>query len=87
MRLAFAFIAIAFILWLAAVSPSAVAMAVLVGTLVIVTRLLLARRVPSPNLWDQSMLKSQTPATWFANLWLWWCLLGAILLGIYIKFW
>ncbi len=86
-RLSFALIAIAFILWLAAVSPSAVAMIVLVGTLFIVTRLLLARRSPSPNLWDQSMLKSQTPPAWFANLWLWWCLLGAILLAIYLKFW
>jgi SSS family solute:Na+ symporter len=86
-RLFLTAIPIVFILWLAAISPSAVALVLLVGTLVLIAPLMLARRAPSPNLWDQSMINAQTPGRWFANLWLWWCVLAAILVGIYIKFW
>ena len=87
MRAVLVTIATAFILWLAATSPSAVAILVLASTLVIVASLMLSRRAPSPNLWDQSMVKTQPPVPWFANLWLWWCVIAALLVCIYIRFW
>ena len=87
MRAVLAAIGIAFTLWLAAISPSAVALLLAACTLVAVGPLLLFRRAPSQNLWDQSMLKTQPPTRWFANLWVWWGVVAAILVGIYLKFW
>ncbi len=75
------------ILGLAAYSPGAVAMIVLVGTCVVLARLLPARLTPIPGLWDRSMLTTPTPGPWYANLWLWWGVLGGILVGIYVRFW
>ena len=46
-----------------------------------------ARRRPAPNMWDRSMLSSSQPPGWYFNLRLWWVILGAILVGIYWKFW
>ena len=75
------------VLWLAAISPSAVAVIVLVVTLCVTTGLIVSRRTPSANLWDHSMLTAVTLGGWWTNLWLWWTVLSAILIGIYIKFW
>jgi hypothetical protein len=46
-----------------------------------------ARCEPLDHLWDRSMLSSEAPRGWYANLWLWWALLAAILVGIYVAFW
>lgn len=86
-RITFIAIATGFILWLAAISPSAVAGVVLVGTVTVIASLVLSRRKPSPDLWDQTMLKTQTGSRRLANLGLWWFVLAAILVGLYIKFW
>jgi SSS family solute:Na+ symporter len=86
-RFGFAALASAMILWLAAVSPSAIALLVLIGTALVVAGLMRSRRVPAPNLWDHSMLKTGEPGVWYASLWLWWGVLSAILVGIYVWFW
>jgi SSS family solute:Na+ symporter len=86
-RLGIAAIAAAMILWLAAVSPSAIALIVLIGTASVITGLMRSRRAAAPNLWDHSMLRTGEPGPWYASLWLWWCVVSAILLGIYIWFW
>lgn len=78
---------IALIIWVSAMSPAAMALILLLSTVLMLAMLLIRRRVPSANLWDRSMLHTGKPAGWFANLWLWWVLLGMILVGIYIKFW
>jgi SSS family solute:Na+ symporter len=75
------------ILWLAALSPSLIAITLLMATLGSVFPLMVARRKPGDNLWDRSMLSSSSAGGWWANLWFWWALLGAILVGLYIKFW
>jgi SSS family solute:Na+ symporter len=80
-------IAIGLIIWIAALSPSAIAVILLVAMASLVLPLVLARRGTHSNLWDQSMLITQKPRGWYASLWLWWGLLAAILVGIYVKFW
>jgi SSS family solute:Na+ symporter len=78
---------IGLILWGASASASAIASLLLVSTISAVLGLILSRRAPVPNLWDRSMLRSGRPPAWYADLWLWWALLAAILVGLYIKFW
>jgi SSS family solute:Na+ symporter len=80
-------IAIALIIWVSAVSPAAMALTLLGSMIVMLVPLLLQRRAPVNNLWDRSMLRTGQPAGWYANLWLWWAVLGMILVGIYVKFW
>ncbi len=75
------------IFWAAARSPSLIALTMLAATILLLPPLMLARRKPSENLWDRSMLSSGPNGPWYANLWLWWALLGAILVGIYLWFW
>lgn len=75
------------VLWLATISPGGIALILLVSMVALVLPLMAGRRKADPNLWDRSMLVSGQPGGWYANLWLWWVLLGAILVGIYIKFW
>jgi SSS family solute:Na+ symporter len=75
------------VLWLAAISPSAIAGILLVATLVLLPPLLWRRRAPELNLWDHSMLVSGQPRGWYSSLWLWWIVLAALLVGIYVKFW
>jgi len=75
------------ILWAATVSPSAIAATLLAATLLLVVPLIHSRRKADENLWDRSMLTCASPRGWYANLGLWWALLGTILVGIYIKFW
>jgi SSS family solute:Na+ symporter len=80
-------IVIVFVVWMSAVSPPAMALSLLVVTVVVLIPLLINRRFADANLWDRSMLHAEQPGAWYANLWLWWSLLGAILVGIYWKFW
>lgn len=80
-------IAIGLILWISAVNPAVMALLLLVSALLTVVPLLVCRRKPATNLWDRSMLHTGKPAVWYANLWLWWVLLGLILIGIYVRFW
>jgi SSS family solute:Na+ symporter len=80
-------IAIGGVLWMSSRSPSAMALTLLLITVMTLVPLLAARRLPNSNLWDRSMLQSAKPPGWYANLWLWWALLGMILVGIYWKFW
>jgi SSS family solute:Na+ symporter len=75
------------VLWMAAVSPAAMALTLLVCTIVLLPPLLVARRQPDVNLWDRSMLHTGQPPRWYASLWLWWMVLAAILVGIYVRFW
>jgi solute:Na+ symporter, SSS family len=82
-----AVIAIVFILWVSATSPVAMALILLMSAFTLVVPLLARRKRPAPNLWDYSMLHTGKPRGWYANLWVWWVFLGAILIGIYIKFW
>lgn len=86
-RFGVAALATAMILWLGAVSPSAVALLVLIGTAFLVGGLMLSRRAAAPNLWDYSMLKTHEPAAWYASLWLWWSVLSLVLVGIYVWLW
>jgi SSS family solute:Na+ symporter len=85
--LALCCIAIVLILWMSAVSPSAMALCLLVITVLLLVPLLFARQVPDANFWDRAMLRTAQPPGWYSSLWLWWALLGAILVGIYWKFW
>ena len=78
---------IAVVIWMSAVNPSAMALMLLASTAGSVLPLLVARRRPETNLWDRSMLTVGQPPGWYSNLWLWWVILGAILVGIYWKFW
>src|SRR5262249_4071343 len=74
-------------LWVSAVSPSAIALILLLTVLVLLSPLLIKRKHPDHNLWDHSMLHTGQPPGWYSNLWLWWAVLGTILVGIYWKFW
>ncbi len=78
---------IGLVIWMSAVSPSAMALSLLVSTVALLVPLLVLRRAPVANLWDRSMLHTGQPPGWYAKLWLWWVLLAAILVGIYIRFW
>jgi hypothetical protein len=80
-------VAIVLTLWLAAKSPSAIALVLLGTTAALTTSLMLARRTVSENLWDHTMLHSVEPRRWYARLWFWWAVLATILVGIYVKFW
>ncbi len=82
-----AFPGLAFVIWLGAVSP--VAVAVVLGLLMpaLLIGLITKRHTPTPNLWDSSMLLTGQARAWYSNLWLWWALFAAILVGIYARFW
>ena len=55
---------------LATVSPSATALLLLATTLGLVIPLMIIRRLPSANLWDRSMSRTDVAVAWYANLWL-----------------
>ena len=80
-------VGVALIVWMSAVSPSAMALCLLAATAFLLVPLVIRRRDPETNFWDRSMLQTGQPHGWYANLWLWWAVLGAILVGIYWKFW
>jgi hypothetical protein len=75
------------ILGLAAISPGAIGLLILLGTSIVVFVLMRARHAAAANLWDHSMLHLADHRPWYANLWLWWGVLSAILVGIYVWFW
>lgn len=75
------------IVWVAALSPTAVAVLVLVSMVVLVGRLVASRRTASANMWDVSMLSGKGSRRWYGNLWLWWCVLACILGCIYWRLW
>lgn len=75
------------ILGVAAVSPVAIATVVLVLTPVCLGGLIWRRRQAAPGLWDHSMLRTPGRHPWYARLWLWWAILAATLVGIYVRFW
>jgi SSS family solute:Na+ symporter len=78
---------VAAIIWISAISPSAMALLLLASAGLFLTPLFVGRRSPSANQWDRSMLHTGKPSGWYSNLWLWWVLLCVILVGIYIRFW
>ncbi len=86
-RLAGTALAIALILWVATVSPVTIAAVLLLLMPALVFGLMRARRSAAANLWDHSMVRTAGPRRWYANLWFWWSLLAATLVGIYITFW
>ncbi|HEY5913018.1 MAG TPA: sodium/solute symporter [Verrucomicrobiae bacterium] len=86
-RLGILAVAAALILWIASASPGAIALLVLILTAIGVASLMRSRRAVLPNLWDHSMLRTTGRDRWYSNLWLWWCLMSAILIGIYIWLW
>ncbi|MHB8522809.1 MAG: sodium:solute symporter family transporter [Limisphaerales bacterium] len=86
-RVSWIAVAIGLIGWLGAVSPSAIALVLLVVTPALTIPLMVSRQAAAANLWDRTMLSSGRPRGWYGNLWLWWAVLAAILVGIYIKFW
>ncbi len=72
---------------LAVVSPTWIAILVLVGMTALILLLLASRRCQSDQLWDFTMLRTSDGGHWYHRLWIWWLLLAAILVGIYIRFW
>jgi SSS family solute:Na+ symporter len=75
------------VVWVGARSPSAIAGLLLFAMLASLVPLMIRRRQPAPALWDSSMLTTDRPCGWWANLWIWWALMAAILVGIYVKLW
>jgi SSS family solute:Na+ symporter len=79
--------AIAAFFILGAMSPTAVALLVLAVTVMVSWPLVLGRREPQAYLWDRTMLDTPGPWPWYGHLGVWWCVLAAILVGIYIRLW
>ena len=81
----YALLGSALILVVGAVSPIAIALAVLGGMTGGVAVMMLGRRTAAPNMWDQSMLISQPAgAPWYTRVGLWWVALTAALTVIYV---
>lgn len=72
---------------LAVVSPTGIAVLVLVGMTALILLLLATRRRQCDQLWDFTMLRTSDGGHWYHRLWIWWLLLAAILVGVYIRFW
>jgi SSS family solute:Na+ symporter len=75
--------------WIAARDPAAVAVLVGLSVILALVGFVWANRKPSDGLWDRSMLglpKGETQK-WYANLWLWWAMIGACFVVIYWRFW
>ena len=75
------------ILWLAALSPVAIATLVGAAVLVFVGVPALSRHEAAGGMWNLSMLSSGTSVHWSCSLWLWWGLCAAVFVGVYIYFW
>ena len=75
------------ILVTAAWSPSVMALLVSGVMVSLMVYCLSARRTPLPHQWDQSMLACPAPGPWYTRLALWWLLLAATLLALYVYFW
>lgn len=74
------------ILWIAAISPVAIALLLLFLMAALIVLLGFQRCTPIENLWDCSMLSSGS-TNWYGNLWLWWGGMAAALGTIYFIFW
>ncbi len=74
------------VLILSSWSPEYMALLVLIVTLGLIAGLGVFRRRARANLWDQSMLSSESTA-WIGNLWIWWLAMAMALSAIYIYFW
>ena len=86
-RVLAALVASGVILKMAATSPTALVLTLVVVSVTLVGILMSLRHTPKENLWDVTMLRYTAPRHWFAGVLVWWCLLAAILIGIYVKFW
>jgi len=80
-------VVIVVLLALGSVSSTAVALLLLAVTLASALPLVIGRRQPQRYFWDQTMLRTPGPRPWYGRLGLWWCMLAAILIGIYVRFW
>jgi hypothetical protein len=79
--------ATAVIAWTAIASPSAIAVLLIAGMVIALTLTITARRNAVEHLWDWSMCAREGNGPWFGNLWIWWLILAAILVGIYAWLW
>jgi solute:Na+ symporter, SSS family len=70
-------------------SPETTALLVLAAVLLGIAVFCVRNRVPSPNLWDRSMLglPQGEVVPWYRRLWLWWSLCGVGFVAIYVYFW
>ncbi len=75
------------ILWIAIVSPTAMAFSVLIVFLLSIGVPLLMRSKAAGGMWDRSMLWTSVKVPWYAGLGLWWLVFAATLFGLYIYFW
>jgi SSS family solute:Na+ symporter len=69
-----------------AISPTLMAVLVLVTTTALIFALGFFRTTPADNMWDISMLQAKGEA-WYSNLWIWWLVPTVIITAIYIYFW
>jgi len=80
-------VAIAALFIVGAMSPAAVAVLLLAVTAVVALPLVLGRREPQAYLWDRTMLGTPGAGPGYGHLGMWWCVLAAILVGIYVWLW
>jgi len=79
----------ALILWIAVESPAATALLVLVLVPASLAFYCSSAREHRDGYWDRSMLglPKTIKQRWYSHLWLWWFLIGACFVAIYIRFW
>jgi hypothetical protein len=72
-----------------AISGVLVALLVLASFIFAIAYFCINARRPEANMWDRSMLglPSGEKQAWYANLWIWWIVVSAIFVAIYIHFW
>ncbi|MBN1343945.1 MAG: sodium/solute symporter [Phycisphaerae bacterium] len=75
------------VLGIAAYSPVAIALVILIGTVGLIGWFCVARVAPAANMWDRSMLAGEGAGHWYKSLWLWWAMMAVILTGIYAWLW
>jgi SSS family solute:Na+ symporter len=75
------------VLWVASISPAAMAWLVLALSTVLLAVLICSRVQPLGKLWDSSMLKTGPGLPWYRSLGLWWLVVAACFVGIYVWFW
>ena len=75
------------ILLIAATSPIVTALLVAATMLVLIGVPLLKKTLPTPGMWDRTMLASGTAVRWYSSVWTWWLVLAFALAGIYAWFW
>ncbi|MFH1741418.1 MAG: sodium/solute symporter, partial [bacterium] len=76
------------VLTIAALSPEAVAICLLIVMVALIGIFAISRKTSIQNMWDRSMLSGISEnGRWYGNLWLWWCVLALILGCIYACLW